>query len=157
MNLSKQEGFMENDLLRVRKKLCMPSKMLLVDPSSWNECCLNKSWNKHEIKWSCEIESPSDQEGPISITPFQCPVSLSTVIQEKTILMSLDTIEAIMEVNDCSRWLALAKHGSDSFQYQTVLEETTGSVHVVSRTFFVLIVNESIIHSFNRPKWVDPC
>lgn len=96
MNLSKQEGFMENNLFGMRKKLCMPCEMLLVDPSSWNECSLDKGWNQHHIKWCCKIETPSDQESIISITPFNSPVGLSTVIQEKAILMGLDTIETIM-------------------------------------------------------------
>ena len=51
-NLTKWKSLMENDLLSMWQKLCVPSEILLYSPSSWQESCSNKRW--HQKAWMKE-------------------------------------------------------------------------------------------------------
>ena len=98
-------SFMENNLLSVWQEFCMPSKMLLYNPSSWDESEGNKRWKEEDIiSWDKEPETEKTKRSKVTITPFQNVWSLLWLIQETTVLMSLYTIIASVMID----WLVWA-------------------------------------------------
>lgn len=99
--MAEEEGFVENDLLRVWQEFSVPSEVSLLNPSSWDEGQGNEGWQEKVV--CCWGESPGGPEtnnGEISVSPFKSPVSLLTLIEENSVLVGLHSVEVGVSINN---------------------------------------------------------
>ena len=139
---SEEERLVEYNLLGVRQEFCVPCEVSLLNPSPGHEHGRNKSGKKEVVAaWHQKVAADQCGTEEVTISVSESPVCLLRLVQELSVFVSLNSIEACVGVVNETRVIAVSKKHANCFEDKSILEQRVAAKVEVCGVLVRLIIH----------------